>query len=79
MKLSVEQLLEVMRLVLENKRELLVDDEDPPDEDAPEKRKDEFSVAGGIAGVSVPLGAGPTHPVPTVDGRKKQRSKKSKR
>jgi hypothetical protein len=74
MKLSVEQLLEVMRIVLESKRELLADDDGNSEE-----RKDEFSVAGGIAGVSVPLGAGPTHPVPTVDGRKKKRSRKSKR
>ena len=73
MKLSVDQLLEVMRTVLESKRKLLAD------EDANEEQHREFSVAGGIAGVSVPVGAGPTHPVPTVDGRKKKKRRKSNR
>lgn len=74
MKLSVKQLLEVLRTVLENKKKLLADD------DSTEEQQNEFSVAGGIAGVSVPLGAGPTHPVPSVDGRgKKKRRKKSNR
>jgi hypothetical protein len=73
MKLSVDQLLEVMRVILENKRSLLSDaDEETSDQ------QNEFSTAGAIAGVTVPLGAGPTHPIPTVDGKRKRR-KRSKR
>jgi hypothetical protein len=73
MKLSVDQLLEVMRSVLESKKKLLTDEE------ATEDQQKEFSVAGGIAGVSVPLGAGPTHPMPVVDGKKKKKKKKNNR
>jgi len=38
------------------------------------KKADEFSVAGGIAGVSTPLGTGPTYPAPRKN--KKSKSKK---
>lgn len=74
MKISVDQLLEVMRMVFESKRSLL---SDADEEESPEQQN-EFSTAGAVAGVSVPLGAGPTHPVPTVDGNRKRR-KRSKR
>ena len=61
-----------VRLVLENSKdskELLTEPDSPPED---EESQEEAS-AGGVAGVTTPLGTGPTYP-----SKKKKKSKKKK-
>ena len=62
----MEDLRKLIRLVIE--REEKGDDSKPDlltEPDEPEGEEEAEVSSGGVAGVSVPLGAGPNHPLPT--------------
>ena len=59
----MEVLRKIVRFLVE--KELKQDEDLLTEPDETEGREEKEASSGGVAGVSVPLGAGPNHPLPT--------------
>lgn len=75
----MQSLRQLIRIILREEKEEVLGEPDESAEDEREESSDEQSVVGAVAGVTTPLGTGPTYPAGMKKKHKKRLGDKKKK